>query len=411
MTRVAIIGAGPYGLSIGAHLRSRGVPFRIFGTPMGSWRHHMPAGMTLKSQPFASSLSSPGGRGSLAEYCAAMGIHYHDIDIPVSLELFTAYARDFQDRFVQVVEERQVVALDREGDGFLLELDDGEVLSANFVLCAIGISYFDQIPPELAHLPRSLVSHSSAHSDLSGFAGRDVAVIGAGSSAVDIATLIHEAGAHASVVARHPIKFTPTPAPGPRPWWQRIRSPSSGLGPSMSLWLYAKVPNLFRYLPGGVRLRLIRRVLGPQTPLTMKARFDAGVAVTLAGRIEQAREERGRVRLVLDMPEGNPREFVVDHVIAATGYYPSISSVAFLNEGLRSSIQTHAGMAMLSAKFESSVPGLYFVGLPAVDSFGPLMRFVVGAEYAAPRVAGEMARRVRRLESMERRSRAADAVR
>jgi cation diffusion facilitator CzcD-associated flavoprotein CzcO len=410
MTRVAIIGAGPYGLSIAAHLRSRGVPFRIFGTPMGSWCHNMPVGMTLTSQPFASSLSGPGGEGSLAAYCSASGIPYHDIDIPVSRELFTAYALDFQDGFVEVVEDRQVIALDRDDDGFLFELDDGEVLPANFVICATGISYFDRIPPELEQLPNELVSHSSAHGDLSGFAGRDVAVVGGGSSAVDIATLMHEAGARVSVVARRPVKFTPTPARG-RHWWQRIIKPSSGLGPSIPFWLYEKVPNLFRYLPGPVRLKLIRRILGPQTPATMQARFEAGVTVTVADRIEQASEECGRVRLVLVMPDGKRRELLVDHVISATGYYPDISSVAFINEDLRSSIRTHAQMPMVSAKFESSVSGLYFVGLAAVDSFGPLMRFVVGAHYVAPRLAGEVARRVRGLERMESRGRAADPVR
>ncbi|BBY59664.1 hypothetical protein MSAR_28000 [Mycolicibacterium sarraceniae] len=371
----------------------------------------MPAGMMLKSQPFASSLSAPGGQGSLAAYCATKGIPYHDIDIPVSLELFTEYALDFQEGFVEVVEPRQVVALDRTNDGYLLELDDGEVLPADLVVCAIGISYFDQIPEELQHLPSQLVSHTAAHSDLSDFADRRVAVVGGGSSAVDFATLAHEAGAHVSVVARRPVKFTPTPPPGPRPWWQRICYPSSGLGPSIPLWLYEKVPNLFRHLPGGVRLRLIRRVLGPQTPSTMKARFEAGVGVTVVDRIEQAHPERGKVRLVLAMRDGRRREMTVDHVIAAAGYYPRVSSVDFLSEELRSSIRTHAEMPVLSAKFESSVPGLYFVGLPAVNSFGPLMRFVVGAQYVAPRVAHEVARRVRALEPTESRNRTADPVR
>ena len=54
MTRVVIIGAGPYGLSVAAHLRAHGVAFRIFGAPLDSWRNHMPVGMMLKSDGFAS---------------------------------------------------------------------------------------------------------------------------------------------------------------------------------------------------------------------------------------------------------------------------------------------------------------------------------------------------------------------
>jgi hypothetical protein len=58
---VAIVGAGPFGLSVVAHLRSAGVPFRIFG-PMHRWRAQMPIGMFLKSEWDASSLADPAGR-------------------------------------------------------------------------------------------------------------------------------------------------------------------------------------------------------------------------------------------------------------------------------------------------------------------------------------------------------------
>src|SRR6516165_1462268 len=54
---VAIVGAGPYGLSLAAHLQALGVEYRVFGRPMDTWRHHMPEGMLLKSDGFASSLS------------------------------------------------------------------------------------------------------------------------------------------------------------------------------------------------------------------------------------------------------------------------------------------------------------------------------------------------------------------
>ena len=46
---VAIVGAGPYGLSIAAHLRVAGVTFRIFGRPMQTWRYHMPDGNAAES--------------------------------------------------------------------------------------------------------------------------------------------------------------------------------------------------------------------------------------------------------------------------------------------------------------------------------------------------------------------------
>src|SRR5215471_5464395 len=110
MTKVAIIGAGPYGLSIAAHLRSYHVPYRIFGTPNDTWRQHMPAGMLLKSDGFASNLCDAEGKGTLAAYCAERGIPYHRTDLPVRIEVFNDYAVDFQQRFVPDLEDCQVVS-------------------------------------------------------------------------------------------------------------------------------------------------------------------------------------------------------------------------------------------------------------------------------------------------------------
>ena len=85
MLNTAIIGAGPYGLSIAAHLRSRGITFRIFGRPMDSWRAHMPKGMLLKSDGFASNISDPDDQFTLGRFCAEQGIDYSDTGIPVGL--------------------------------------------------------------------------------------------------------------------------------------------------------------------------------------------------------------------------------------------------------------------------------------------------------------------------------------
>ncbi len=397
MTQVAIVGAGPYGLSIAAHLRSLGISYRIFGTPLDTWRRHMPAGMALKSDGFASNLSDPDGKGTLANYCAERGIPYHATNLAVSLDTFCEYALDFQQRFVPDLEDRQVVSVDKVGDRFSLALDDGETLRADYVIGAMGITHFAQVPEQLAHLPEELASHSSAHHDLSKFAGREVTVIGAGASAVDVATLLSEAGAKTTLVTRRDsLRFASPPSPGTRSAWQRIKHPSTGLGPGWRSWFCQNTPYLFRFLPGNARLLIIRRHLGPFSAGTMKSRFEAGVTVTPQANIEKAAEENGRVRLVLLGRDGTRTEVLTDHVIAATGYSPDVSRLRFLSESLRRSIRTHGRMPMVNGGFESSVPGLYFVGPPAVDSFCPLMRFMVGAEYVAPLVARRLARRARR---------------
>ncbi len=388
MTSVAVIGAGPYGLSIAAYLHDYGVNTRVFGIPLDTWRDHMPAGMLLKSDGFASNVYGPKAVGTLAEYCHEHGIAYHDTDIPVPLKVFGDYAGDFQRRFVPDLEEVQVSSLVREGSSFRLKLTDGQDVWADRVVCAVGITHFARTPKELSGLPTERVSHTYDVRDPSVFAGRDVTVVGAGSSAVDTAVLLAEAGANVSLVARaNVVKFGGKP--GPRGLWEKLRSPSSGVGPGLRNWLCEAMPSLFRFLPGDLRLRLIRTHLGPKSPWHMKMRFDAGVRPYLGRAITSAREVDGKVELSLS----GGQTVTTDHVVAATGYYPDLARLTFLSDDLSRAVRTHQRMPMVSRWFESSVPGLHFVGPAAVDTFGPLMRFMVGAEYVAPRIAYRLAQR------------------
>jgi thioredoxin reductase len=387
---VAVIGAGPYGLSIAAYLHDYGVNTRVFGVPLDTWRDHMPEGMLLKSDGFASNVYAPKAVGTLADYCHERGIPYHDTDIPVPLKVFTDYADDFQRRFVPGLEEVLVSRLERSGKGFRLELADGQQVQADRVVCAVGITHFSVLPKELEHLPKSRVSHAYDHHGLGRFAGQHVTVLGAGASAVDVAVLLSEAGATVSVVARAPeVKFGGKP--GARLLWDRLRHPSSGVGPGLRNWLCEAMPSLFRFLPGNARLNLIRTHLGPKSPFHMKARFDAGVSTELGQTITGAAEVDGKVELSLRGADGRTKTLTTDHVLAATGYYPDLARLEFLSDDLRRSVRSHARMPVLSRWFESSVPGLYFVGPAAVNTFGPLMRFMVGAEYVAPRVTYRLA--------------------
>lgn len=59
-------------------------------------------------------------------------------------------------------------------------------------------------------------------------------------------------------------------------------------------------------------------------------------------------------------------------------------------------ITVSEGSPVLSRHFESSVAGLYFVGLAAADSFGPMLRFAYGAKYTARRLARHLAHPIHR---------------
>ena len=168
---VAIIGSGPYGLSLAAHLKARGVNFRIFGNPMEFWLQHMPKGMYLKSEGFASSLYDPGSTFTLKTFCKERGLPYADLGTPVSLEIFSAYGLEFQKQFVPELERQTVVSLKRASQEFELALNSGETLWARRVVIAVGLTYFEYTPAKLASLPKEYVSHSSKHSTVDEFRG------------------------------------------------------------------------------------------------------------------------------------------------------------------------------------------------------------------------------------------------
>jgi hypothetical protein len=389
---IAIIGGGPYGLSIAAHLRASGASFRLFGSPMQTWRRHMPKGMALKSDGFASSLSAPDGGGALRDYCARRGLPYHDTALPVPLATFTDYALDFQRRLVPSLEDRMVTSLDGAPDGFRLVLDNGETLDARKVVVAVGITHFAHSPDALAGLPPEIASHSSAHHDLETFSGRDVTVLGAGSSAVDLAALLREVGASVRLVVRGPaVRFFSEPAAGGAGLWRKLRHPPSGIGPGLRSRLYADAPGLFRRLPARLRLKIVERHLGPASPWPLKQRVIGRAEVLVERSLTDARVRAGRARLTFETG-GGPTTIDTDHVIAATGYRPSLSRLPFLSDRLRDRLKAIADTPVLSAHFEASVRGLYFVGPAAANSFGPLMRFMYGSEFAARRIGARLAR-------------------
>src|SRR6266478_2898356 len=163
---VAIIGAGPYGLSIAAHLRARGVDFRIFGSPMHTWQTQMPKGMRLKSEGFASSLDDPDSAFTLGEFCRQKGLPYADLGSPVPLETFISYGMEFQKRHVPDLEHELVTSVKQVPGGFRVTLRNGEVFAARRVVAAVGISHFAYVPPVLSGLPEEFVTHSSRHSTL-----------------------------------------------------------------------------------------------------------------------------------------------------------------------------------------------------------------------------------------------------
>jgi FAD-dependent urate hydroxylase len=383
---VAIVGAGPYGLSIAAHLRNRGADLRIFGVPLQSWRNAMPAGMFLKSDGAGTNLSAPGDSLTLADYCASEGVSYSDHGRPISLQTFVDYGLTFQRRLVPEVEAHAVMALAGRPGRFEIELDTGEYLTARKVVLAVGTTYFSYVPHQFSAMPRELVTHSSDHCDFSNFAGRDVIVLGGGQSALETAALLNEQGAGVQLLVRRPcLKWNPLPSVSTRSL--RLTPPHTALGQDWRAWFYCSAPGAFYYFPQQLRRMVVQRALGPAGAWWLKSRVLGRFPVECGRQVLEAREVGGRIRLSVACVDGQRCEHDADHVIAATGYKVDTRALRFLDSDLFAELRREGGAPALSPDFQASIPGLYFAGLVTATQFGPAMRFVCGAEYTARRIA------------------------
>ena len=382
-TIVAIVGAGPYGLSLAAHLAARNIEHRIFGDPMLFWSQLAEAGgeRYLKSYCFGTNLSTPTPGFSFADYSEPRGLETFE---PCSIKDFANYGHWFQKKNVAWVEPNNVERVAQHAYGFVVDLADGERFVTATVVIATGLSYFACLPPVLASLPPSLVTHTSRIARFAAFKSRDIAVIGAGQSALEAAALLQEAGARPQILVREDSVLWQTRISQSRSLWRRLRSPISGLGTGPKAWGLTHFPGAMHRLPNEWRTRFVKNHLPAEGAWWLRDRVEQRVPIHLGTMVVEAREVAGRVALRLHTAkERSDRQLVVDHVIAGTGYDVDVERLDFLQPKLRSRIQRLERAPTLNATFETSVPGLRFIGPAAAMSFGPLFRFVVGAEYAA----------------------------
>lgn len=399
-TEVALIGAGPYGLSISAHLSTHAVPHRVFGRPMESWRAYMPEGMLLKSASVAANLSDPSGEHTLKQFCALNDEPYSDWYLPAPIEVFSAYGVWFQERLVPHLDTRRVRNCVREGDGYRLQLDGGGSLFARRVIACAGQRYAARRPPELDGLPSSRVTHSSEHRSFEALKGLRVAVLGRGQSALETAALLNEGGAFPTLVARAD-KIVWAQRDAERPLYKRLRYPRTPIGHGWRHVFFDHPARPFHMLPSWIRKNQVESVLGPFGSDWLKSRVEGVMPILMGHQLRGARTHGDEITLQLYSVDG-PREVIVDHVIAATGYRQSPDAFPFLAPELRRGLAWEHGAPKLSRRFESSSPGLYFAGPCSAYSFGPVMRFVAGVHHTAPALAGWLAADVRRAERRAR---------
>ena len=388
VSEVLIVGAGPYGLSISTHLRGRGIDHLIVGRPMDTWRVHMPVGMYLKSEPYGSDMSSPQAGYDLEGYCRSERIDGIGRAIPLPLDRFLDYADWYIKQLIPDVIDAMVTEIKAANGRFRVAFADAEPVAARNVVIATGVLPHYYIPAELSSLPSELVSHTADHHRFDRFKGRHVAVVGAGSSALETAALLHEAGCEVQLVVRCPDSPVWGTRALPLTPLTRLRNNKLCEGWKCPFW---NSPTAFRRLPAGVRVIKARSVLGPLGAWWLKDRVEGVVEILGKTHVRAAEPSGSGVKLLLDGPTRSSLE--VDHVIAGTGFRMDIARLAYLPDEIRARIATLSGYPVLTRAGESTVPGLYFAGAPAAFALGPSMRFIAGTHNLAPQLTGSVARR------------------
>lgn len=375
---VAIVGAGPYGLSAAAHLgQVRGLDIKLFGEPMSFWERYMPQGMLLRSPWAGSHLADPRRRLTLDAYRELSGKHH--LQYPVPVTDFIDYGRWFHGQIATPADRRKVTQTDLAANGYRLTLEDGEVFHARRVVIAGGIQPFVYRPGIFADLPPSMVTHTSELRDFAKFRGKEVLVLGGGQSALEAAEFLHEADANVEVVIRNSTlhwlgrtKWTHAKAIS----WMFYGS--ADVGPA-GISLLVQRPSWFRRLPRTIQTRWGRRAIRPAVSHRIEL-LVRNVPIHTDRFVAKTCVEGERVRVHLN--DGSER--VVDHMVLGTGYRVNVALYPFLSSDLVERVERIDGYPRLDGGFQSSLPGLHFLGAPAAWSFGPLMRFVAGTEFASP---------------------------
>src|ERR1700704_102075 len=302
-TDVAIIGAGPYGLSLAAHLRARGVKYRIFGEPMRFWLN-MPVGVNLKSLAFATSIALPKPGYSYPEWCRQHGLEDFE---PCTMQSFAAYGLEIQKQFVPDVEEVLATNVSLPAGGFEVALSSGEHLLSRKVVVCTGLSELARIPDVLRELGPDRMRHTFDISDYSEFRNKTVAVIGAGASAIEAGALVCEAGGDSEVLFRGQEAIFHGRTPRVRPLWERIKNPMTVLGASRRHWILQQLPLSVYMLPTERRTRFVKRYVGPASPWWIKDRVLGKVPIHVRHEVVEVGNANQRVQLKMRDAEGSSK--------------------------------------------------------------------------------------------------------
>ena len=369
-----IVGAGPFGLSMAAYAKYKDLDYLVIGKPMSFWKENMPKGMLLRSG--RDWHLCPEGIYTIDKYLETKQLKLEDVE-PLSLDFYLSYTEWFQEQAKVQIQESLVQRLDHSNNQFVATLDDGQTITANNLLLAIGFRYFKNVPTELAEIiPATRFSHTCDLVNFDSLKGKKCLIIGGRQSAYEWAALINENGAAAIYVShRHEMP-------------QFTESDWVWVSPMMDTM--TKNRGWFRNLPKQKREEIQRRFWAEGRlklePWLWPRIEKRNIKIWPSSRVVACKElPTGELEVKLDIGEG----LTVDHIILATGYKVNMENVPFLAAGnVLSKLKMQEGYPVLDENFQSNIPGLFITSMAATRDFGNVFAFTVSA-VASSRIIGK----------------------
>jgi thioredoxin reductase len=369
-TKVMIIGTGPYGIAIAYDLWMRKIPFVISGDPFVLWYNHTLDTMDIRSDWHTSEIFTRDNRFGFRDFLSE---HYtNDVNsilkkrIPV--DIFRHYLQTIEEKLPYKIENQLTVSVEKNGETYVSELEDGNKIESDVVVVASGIGPHKWMPEKLENIDHPKVLHSWDAKTINDWKDMDLLIIGGGQSAAE--NVIHLKGSNRIfwMLRKEPI-FYSEPINLPTPVFNFVLN----------------VSPYFYYLPKGLKAGFGNQYIIPTITPDLKEGVNSKEVTVMY-------EDANNLGLTVENEKIKStklnREF--DGIIAATGFKYSIYNLDFLSQEIKESIADDNGIPLLDWNFETTQKGIYMVGGIAEPVYGPAQRFMMGAKHAALRVGKTM---------------------
>ena len=374
-TKLLIIGAGPFGLSIAAHAKFLGIGHIIAGKPMEFWKNNMPKGMLLRST--CDWHLDTTNVHTIDKFLETGMQNCGDVE-PLSLQFYLEYTGWFIHQKQLNITSLYIDQIDRaEDNSFTAKTSDGIIIHAQYVVVAVGLTHFKHFPGEITRLlPVGRYLHTCELINMELMKNKRVLIAGGRQSAFEWAALLQEAGAEkVHICHRHP-----SPEFKPSDWsWVNILCDKMDDGPAWFRNLSQEEKDAIGkrlWSEGRLKIEpwLKNRVLNEKIKIWPSTNI---IACT--------RLANNELQITFD----NNQTILVDQIVLATGYKVNINNIPFWGKGnILPALAVQDGFPVLDDHFQTNLPGLFITGIPASRDFGPFFGFTIAARVSA-RIIGK----------------------